>query len=106
MKLFLLVAVIVIAGFFAWKKVWSKEAVIERHYQACMVQIGHATVKLGINGPLPSELSDSISEGEQSGAVVCDSLHKACLADFDSKGCKAMRFAFDGSGPIMTNTNR
>src|SRR5271163_2470293 len=103
MKGFLAVVVIVIVGYFAWKRLWSKEAVVESHYQACMVQIGNATVKLGINGPLPEELSGSISEGEQSGAAVCESLHKACLADFDSKGCRAMRFAFDGSGPIMTN---
>ncbi len=58
---------------------------------------------LGINGPLPPELSDSVSAGEQSAAAICESLHKVCLADFDSKGCRAMRFAFDGSGSIITN---
>jgi hypothetical protein len=51
-------------------------------------------VKIDINGPLPPDAVGVISAGEQSGAAVCEALHQSCLADFNSKGCEALRFAF------------
>jgi len=94
MKSFLLVVALAVVGLFAWKKLWSEDARIESHYHSCMEKIGKATVKVDINGPLPPEAVGVISAGDQSGAVVCQALHESCRADFNSKGCEALRFAF------------
>jgi hypothetical protein len=94
MKSFLLVVAVAVVGLFAWKKLWSEGARIESHYHNCMEKIGKSTVKIDINGPLPPDAEGVISAGEQSGAAVCQALHESCLADFNSKGCEALRFAF------------
>ena len=94
MKTFLLAVVITIVVFFAWKKLWSTDARIESAYQGCMTKMGKSTVTIDINGPLPPGASDYVTAGEQSGAGVCESLRKACRADFNSKACEGMRYAF------------
>jgi hypothetical protein len=93
-KTFVTVAVIVVAGLFAWKKLWSNDARIESAYQACMTKIGKGTVTIDIKSPLPPGASDYIGAGEQSGAAVCESLRKFCRSDFNSKPCEALRYAF------------
>ena len=94
MKTFLVVAVIAVAGLFAWKKLWSKDARVESAYQNCMAKMGNTSVRIDINAPLPPGASDYIAAGEQSGAAVCESLRKSCRADFNSKPCEGLRYAF------------
>lgn len=101
----ILLAVVVgaaIVAALAWQHYHSKEARIERAYDACMAQFGGSTAArpsdAGAAGPTtPPTAADALGKAMQdlvrgvtsgmSGAV-CGAVRDACRADFDGVVCR------------------
>lgn len=94
------VAVAIVAAI-AWQRVYSRDAQIERAYEACMAQFGGSATppKASAAAPAnePATTADAIGKAMQdlargvtagmSGAV-CGAVRDACRADFDGVVCR------------------
>jgi len=102
MKTALIAAIVVMAGYFAWDRYFSRAGRIETAYNACMKQMGASIDKAGAdrNTPTPKggDPAAAISKGmtdaltslmQGLGTAMCGTLKEACTKDFDSRICQA-----------------
>lgn len=95
-------AIVAIVAAIAWGRYTSREAKIERAYEACMAQLGASTSAPAAATP-PSAAAPSTSAADALGkamgdlvrgvtagmsGAVCGAVRDACHADFDGVVCR------------------